>query len=183
MRRLLVPILLVSIGLNLGLLYHQWRSPGDAAKPRASREFRDRERREIEPDRLIDHRMRQMVRTLELAGDQEDRMRHVLERFVPEIVERRRTLTTAHRGLREELAQPDVDVERFRARVHELNEAQSSIDSLVAEAMLEETAVLEPGQRSRYLELSPLGPLGSHGVRLHRGDRAERERPPARGGS
>lgn len=185
MRRLLFPLLMVSVGLNLGLLYHQLSASGERQWSRerrlASRESHRREPRELDPSRLVGHRMRQMEHALDLSEAQRATTRAVLERFVPQIVERRRALEDAHRNLQEELVMPDLDVARFRSRVAELNAAQSAIDSLVAEAMLEEAATLTPEQRARYLELTPFGPMMQGPMGRPRGDRPRHGPPPERG--
>jgi Spy/CpxP family protein refolding chaperone len=186
MKRLVFPLLMVSLGLNLGLLYQHLADAGGkrwpAERRRAPLEAHRREHREFDPSRLVEHRMRQMVHTLDLTGEQQGATRGVLERFVPQIVERRRTLETAHRNLQQELAMPSVDDEQFRARVGELNRAQSAIDSLVAEAMLAEARVLTPEQRGLYLELTPFGPMmdGPHRRGPRKGS-SRREPPPDQG--
>lgn len=162
MRKLLFPLLMVSIGLNLGLLYHQLtdRSPDRwSPRHRMAREAGRRGPSVDEPDaeRGIRHRTRYLAEALGLSADQREEMSALLEQTVPRIMERKRAATDARRSLQETMAATPPDTEEFRRRVEKLNRAQAAVDSLVAEAMLAESSILTPDQRARYLELAPLG--------------------------
>jgi hypothetical protein len=72
MKRLVFPLLMVSVGLNQVLLYQHRADAGGQRWPterrRAPLEAHRRELREFDPSRLVEHRMRQMVHTLDLTG-------------------------------------------------------------------------------------------------------------------
>ena len=179
MRKLLFPLLMLSLGLNVGLLYHQFAGER-GAEPSAQRPPAPRGEgwrgggRELDAERFVRHRVAILTEALDLDEEQRARVRETLEDLIPRIAERRRSMMETRRSMQEELAGSPLDAEEFRRRRARLNRAQAEIDSLVAEAMLAEVAVLTPDQRSRYLELTPFGdppgpPPGKPRGRMRRG--------------
>lgn len=61
---------------------------------------------------------------------------------------------------------PEVDQDGIRRAIAELGQEQAVLDSLVAETVLQEMAVLTPEQRGSYLEMLSFemgGPRGGRG--------------------
>ena len=94
-------------------------------------------------------RAARMGRALRLDSGQRASMRSRLGSARPELHAARRQLAQARSEFRETLHQGNVGAARI-ARA-EVSRAQARLDSLSAEAMLAELAVLRPDQRERYV--------------------------------
>lgn len=179
MKRGWLLVLLVSLGLNLGLGYRLWQSgrqeppaphplahhgpqpgPGEPDGPDAERwgDFA----------RL---RLQRMAERLDLRPDQVDRLAEAQEARGGLLHERRMKVEEARRSLHAMMQADPVDEAAVRAVIADLGRRQAAMDSLAAEAMLQELKILDPGQRERYLRLLPLqggrspGGIGRRGAR------------------
>jgi len=113
-----------------------------------------RDRAQSEPSagfspRWHGQRTARMGRALRLDSSQRASMRSRLGSARPELHAARRQLAQARSEFRDTLRQGDVVAARV-ARA-EVSRAQARLDSLSAEAMLAELAVLRPDQRERYV--------------------------------
>jgi Spy/CpxP family protein refolding chaperone len=160
MKRLIVLLLLVSVGLNVGLLL----KTRDAGGPPAVREGRWRQERALRPAfddtsgwrEVIARRLDRMADRLDLTPEQREAFAAAQEAAGRQMRERRRLLSTAQQRLRELTADGSVSTEALRDAMLDLRARQTAMDSLAGEFMLRELEILEPHQRALYLELLPL---------------------------
>lgn len=85
----------------------------------------------------------------------------VLEEYMPRILAQREQVHDARRDLAAGYSDTEMDAARFRTLVQRLSAAQAALDSLAAEAMLGEAAVLSPEQRRSYVTVTPWGRLAA----------------------
>lgn len=97
-------------------------------------------------------------RVLRLDPQQRARVDAQLETLRPRLREARQQAATQHLAFRRALARNDAGAVRIAAT--RAARAQAQLDSLSAEAMLQEIAVLEPGQRQRYVRWNFRAPRG-----------------------
>jgi Spy/CpxP family protein refolding chaperone len=87
---------------------------------------------------------------------------------------RKRIVISEKRDLLHDLVTSEVvDQDQIRAAIAELGQEQAVLDSLVAETVLQEMAVLDPDQRGRYLEVLSFEKQG-YGRTRGRGGRGSR---------
>lgn len=155
-------LLALSVGLNAGLLYvtfsTQRISPihhgyPDHPPPRESGHIR-----QITPKSrydLIRGRIDHLSRVLELDSSQQEHMGIYLKRILPVAFEQREVVTSLQKSLPLRITDPDIDSTQIRTLLRELNMEQARLDSLVAETMLGELALLTPEQRHIYATVMP----------------------------
>lgn len=174
MKRIWVLILFISLGLNLGLGLRMFRDPGPAG--RGMRTERDGKSRRAEgrwADRdsttrleMFNRRVDHMGDVLELDAGQREVFRRV-HTETGRLLMRKRIIISEKRDLLHDLVtSPDVDQDGIRRAIAELGQEQAVLDSLVAETVLQEMAVLTPEQRAGYLEMLSFemnGPRGRRG--------------------
>jgi hypothetical protein len=101
-------------------------------------------------------RLECLARFLRLDEEQYAEMIRVREEMLPRILAERDEVQRARHAVREEYGKPAVvGPARIRLLVRSLTEAQARLDSLVAETMLQEAALLSVEQRTRYFESMP----------------------------
>ncbi len=156
-----VLVLLVSLGLNLGLglrLLGDRRGPDPRSHSRLDRESRRGQGRWAEQDstarrNMFSRRMDHIADRLELSAEQKEVFRKV-HMETGRMLMQKRVLISEKRDLLHTLVTSDeVDQDRIRRAIGELGQEQAVLDSLVAETVLQEMAVLDPDQRARYLEM------------------------------
>jgi len=136
-------LLLFSLGLNVAFITLAAVRTRDT--PRAGRAV---QHADYSP-RWHGRRAALLGRALHLQPEQRAAVREQLGTMRPELQASRRELHLARSDFRDALRRNDVPGARqARARV---SRVQSRLDSLSAEAMLAELAVLRPEQRERYL--------------------------------
>jgi hypothetical protein len=184
-KRWLILLLLVSLGLNAGLFYRlssgsrsSEPGPGGARGSRSARGGADLGAvmgDSASWNRQVDHRLRDLVRRLDLQPPAAENFAHVHRAHARQIWRAGGELRDRRLALRDAMLAPDRDPPRIRLAVVRLTEAQARFDSLVAEAMLAELAALPRERQDQYLELVPWqrwGGGGGHGPRQHRRHRA-----------
>jgi len=161
MKKIWVLVLLISLGLNLGLglrMFTDRGRPGDRRGPHRgelSHGFQGRwaERDSVTRQQMFNRRIDRMADTLGLDPDQ----REIFGRVHAEtgrLLMRKRLVIAEKRSLLHDLVTSEVvDQDGIRAAIAELGQEQAVLDSLVAETVLQEMAVLDPDQRGRYLEM------------------------------
>ncbi len=161
MKRGWVLVLLISLGLNLGL---GMRLLGDRGEPdgrsysRLDGESRRTYGRWSDQDttarrKMFSRRMDRIAERLDLSAEQEEAFRQV-HTETGRMLMQKRVLIGEKRDLLHSLVTSDeVDQDRIRSAIGELGKEQAVLDSLVAETVLQEMAVLDPDQRARYLEM------------------------------
>ena len=143
-RRWLIPLLLLSLGLNVGLLVVRFAPP--------------RHRRPPPPPGMSDVlrvHLSRMTEDLGLSDEQRQDLQVVYDETFTKILE----ATARTRQTREELATyyvgPQFDTEELERILGRLNAAYGELDSLVSGTILREAAILTSEQRRRYLEVMP----------------------------
>jgi len=117
------------------------------------------------------NRLACLARFLHLDEEQHAEMITIREEMLPRILAERDKVRRTRHAVREEYGKPAVvGPARIRLLVRSLTEAQARLDSLVAETMLQEAALLSVEQRTRYFESMPWrkhgpGPGPPHGRR------------------
>lgn len=178
MRRGWFLLLILSLGLNAGLLYAIASGRGSAPELSV---FQTVVGRQPQPDprfpgpgphppdgppcprecsgrldSVACDRLECLARFLRLDEEQYAEMIRVREEMLPRILAERDEVQRARHAVREEYGKPAVvGPARIRLLVRSLTEAQARLDSLVAETMLQEAALLSVEQRTRYFESMP----------------------------
>lgn len=94
-------------------------------------------------------RAHRLHRELGLDPQRRDQLRDSLEPLGPEIADARRDLFLARRGFAEALHVDDPDREAVMRLRTEVSRLQAQLDSLVAEALLRESTILDLDERMR----------------------------------
>lgn len=184
-------LLTLSLGLNVGLLVVHFtgpmascfippffkQGPGQLAGPGyggGNTPWQEGVRPVL--DRVMKHRMGRMADRMGLEQSQRDQLGTVLESMIPLILQAKENVAIAREAIREEYLTEEIDSDAVRAAVAELNAQQTRLDSLVAEAMLQESLVLTSEQRERYMRSMPW-------ARHHRSEGGGGPRHHGRGGT
>lgn len=185
-------VLFASLGLNAGLVWRviserdkagQTVRAADPAVLERSESFGARPWRRPSQAVLADssrwsemaqHRLDRLAQRLGLEGEQRRRFTAVHLQAATEIRRQRLAVSEARRELYRIYTASEIDRDAVAAAVAELTVRQGRLDALVAEVLSEELALLDRGQRERYLALMPWEVGGERPEAKHRG----RERPP-----
>lgn len=166
-------LLLLSVGLNLGLLLGGWRRasapepfPPDA-RPRLGGPEAPGEGPPAGPgERMLLEGAERIANRLDLEEADRERFLAIQREFVEGMVEARRRQARARLELRRELTAPEPDRERIDLLVTESAEAGARIDRLLAEHVLRSREILDGEAEQRYLHfLARLGSGGPPGPR------------------
>jgi len=178
MKRSGLLILLVSVGLNLGFVWHMWRTeaePSDLHPRHGSRwsEMHDRHwpaKGDTAAWRTMGHRrLDRVTARLELDPGQAEAFRRTQQETVKRLAGKRTLVSDSRARLRALMAEDVIDSVAVRTTLFELGRRQAVLDSLVAESFMAEMAVLDPEQRAHYLRMMPFGGGAGPGNRSHRG--------------
>ncbi len=183
-------VLLLSLGMNAGVLYTllSERTRSVPPPPRffhpGRGPFHGEERfppgRRPRPilKRMLEKRMGRMAERLDLDDVQRATLADLLDRMLPRIFDERERTESAREEIRALYELENVDPDAVREAVSRLNDAQSRLDSLVAETMLLEASILTPEQRKKYAGALPWGlpggPGGPHPPKKSRPFRSDR---------
>lgn len=175
-------VLLVSLGLNLGFGLSVWRGrtgSGDHGHPGSGPEHSTGHRGHwaaqdtVARTRMFERRMDHIADLLELAPEQKGAFQRV-HRETGRLLMQKRVLIAEKRDLLHSLVtSEDVDQDGIRLAIADLGREQAVLDSLVAETVLQEMEILEPGQRGHYLEILSFE-KGGPGGRRGRGGQGQR---------
>ena len=176
-----VLILLISLGLNLGLGLRLLGDRGGSEGRRDSwqnRDFRGARGRWADQDsvarkKMFTRRMDHIADVLDLDSGQREVFSKVHMKTGRMLMQKRVLIAEKRDLLRSLVTSDSIDQEGIRRAIAELGQEQAVLDSLVAETVLQEMDVLEPGQRSRYLEMLSFD-KGGAGPRRGRGGRGAR---------
>lgn len=149
--------LAVSLGLNAGLLWMHfsdgappWRDrPGPSAMRPPGARF---------PERLAEFHLERMTRELDLTDEQQGALRALLSESTPRLTAIRARMVSARDALADAYRGSTLDESAIRTIVSGLNRTKVELDSLTAELLLQEAALLTPEQRERYADVMPFGP-------------------------
>lgn len=159
----LIILLLLSVGLNLSLGYRLWRGTAVVEEQApVSVEGHHREFPRTEPDSLwqhgmMDRRLRHMTEALNLRPQQVQALQDIQRQSGGMVRRGGRDLFDMRRRMRELFKAPQPDPEQVRSVIQAMGRRQAQLDSLVTETIMQEMAVLDPGQREAYLEMLPMG--------------------------
>lgn len=179
-------ILLVSLGLNLGLGLRQWQIRQEVSV-RSGEQRHDRMEHPDRPAHALPdsgrwgdfarQRLQRMAERLDLSPGQVALLADAQETRGRLLHENRRQVESLRSSLHALMQVEPVDEDRVRSAIADLSRRQASLDSLAAEALLQEMQILEPDQRIRYLRMLPLQgrPLGPGGRRGGPGGNAGEE--------
>ncbi len=157
MKRGWLLLLILSLGLNVGLLFRplfggpplrpRFLNAADGPGGAAS----------VHPrwDRFAERRLERLAGQLGLDPAQRERLLTIRRGGMESMSDRRDAVHRTRLALRTAYLSDPVDTVAVRARLTELGAAQARVDSLVAAVMLREIAVLTPAQRAPYLEALP----------------------------
>jgi Spy/CpxP family protein refolding chaperone len=168
----LIVALLLSVGLNLGILatlaVSRLRPPAEQSTdlPR--------------PAQLSPEQSWRLARYLRLDGEQRRRFVELHRELVAQMRPRRERLQELRRELREELASEWPDRDRLDRLTAEMGEAAAAVDRTLAEHLLALREVLDPEQERAFRRV--IGRLGAPRLRdrLRPGRQPGRWLPPSR---
>jgi len=156
-----VLILLISLGFNLGLglrLLGDRGEQGGLQQFERAGEFPRAHGRWADQDttarrKMFTRRVERIAVMLDLGPEQQEAFQQV-HAGTGHMLMRQRVLIAEKRDLLHALmTNEEVDQDRVRGAIGELGREQAVLDSLVAETVLQEMAVLDLTQRARYLEV------------------------------
>ncbi|MHB8079919.1 MAG: Spy/CpxP family protein refolding chaperone [Candidatus Krumholzibacteriia bacterium] len=178
MKRGWLLLLILSLGLNLGLLFRPLLGPPSSRPPLACLAG---EPDTVPPGRphgehFAERRLDRLVRQLGLDPAQRERLAAIRRTGLEPMMGRREAVHRARLALLAAYRSDPTDTVAVRTRLAALGAAQARVDSLVAAVMLRELAVLTPAQREAYLEALPwegehARGAGRGAARRGRGDR------------
>lgn len=151
-------LLLLSVGLNLGLVWTIRQQAGTAPGQR-EREFGSPRGAGAADStawaELAERRHRMLVEHLGLAPDRARELDRVHADWMPRIHTWRREVERRRLALGEAYREPGLPDSLVWDRLDRLSRAQAGLDSVVTSALLAELRVLTPEERDRYLRLMP----------------------------
>ncbi len=183
MKRFLVLLALISLGLNVGLWVRlsseQTRSapgcipsePHSVLHERGKPSDRHPEKGERGAFRrgIVDKRLEYVIKQLGLDNDKASEFKEIHGKAIEGFKEQRQTIVKAQKTLVEAAGQPGFEISIIRPLIAEVGRQQAKLDSMVTETMLQELEILDDEQRSRYMEILPFGTLngrrGGKGLR------------------
>lgn len=183
-RWLIVVLLLLSIGLNIGLLAQRGREKRQREERREARlEARQNPgsagSREARERPLLKRLLDRMVDEVGVKGEQRDKFVAIQESFFDRTLATREKLRQSQRALRENLSSPQPDRALAENQAAEIAAAQKEVEAAFIENFFATSAILDQDQRQRYSKLvSELRRLrwDRHGRSEERRQRRERSK-------
>ncbi len=174
MKKLLVLVILVSLGVNISLGIRLWQdnhrfSPRDRSWGPADRPGpggpagADGGESGVFWSGVMERRLNHVVHRLGLDQDQENAFRNTHQKAAERFLRQRNMVQEARRRLMVEASGEDFSGKRLRPLIAEVGRQQVKLDSMVTETMLQEMDILDPEQRLKYLRILPLNRFGSRG--------------------
>jgi Spy/CpxP family protein refolding chaperone len=146
MRPIWILVLGLSLGLNAGLLYREFATGHGDHRGR---------RTPPTAEEIVKHRLSELQGNLALTPDQEKSLRAILEETIPRVMAQSDSVRRVRARLAGEYAGATIDTAAVRAALDQMNAAQASLDSTIAESLLREASLLTPEQRVQYVEHLP----------------------------
>jgi Spy/CpxP family protein refolding chaperone len=184
MKRIIYLILAVSVGLNIGLLATTLvvkKGPGRMGPPGPGQPGG----RNGDPARMIDEHIKGMTQHLGLDSGQQTAIRNIMEMYGPEMEELRSEVDQVTGTLADIYSAPEFDANLFKEKARQVTMIRAQLDSLSAESLVAESAILTPEQRRLFAEVAtgmggpPQGPPRGKG-RQGPADRGGPPPPPPR---
>jgi Spy/CpxP family protein refolding chaperone len=174
MKKILVLILLISLGLNISLGVRTWKdsrrlpmgeqgwnksgkpAPGGGDGPGHGRNgtfWRE----------VMHRRLAHVADQLGLDEEQAVAFQNTHEKAAEGFLTQRSKVQEARRQLMEAVSGPDFGEEKLRPLIAEVGRQQVKLDSMVTETMLQEMEILTSEQRKEYLRILPINRFGGSG--------------------
>ena len=175
--KLIYLLLAVSIGINVGVIattvVNQTTQRPQGPPPGPGGGGGPDQGPPPDPARLVEGHLQGITRHLDLDPDQQAAVRAVMEHHAPRLVRLQKEVAVTSRRLTAAYAAPEFTPDAFRALAVAATTARARLDSLSAELLVAEAAVLTDAQRRKFAEVAPS---------LHSGPqrRPEGNRPPPR---
>jgi Spy/CpxP family protein refolding chaperone len=155
---LIVALLLLSIGLNIGLLAQRGREKRERLDRREARlEARQNpesaESRTARERPLLKRLLDRMVDEVGVEGEQRDEFVAIQESFFDRTLATRERLRQSQRALRENLTSPQPDRALAASQAAEIAAAQKEVEAAFIENFFATSAILDQDQRQRYSKL------------------------------
>jgi len=172
MKRLWFLALAVSVGLNAAMLYQHFTRPApmqprprggafgpgpDAGPPGEPGDS------PTSFEHMIERRLHRMTGELGLREDQVRALRAIGTAHIDRLDSLRRESRAARDSMRDLLSGAVIDSVRVREQARRLREVDTRIGVLITDNLIREAAVLDPGQRSHYLEMMRFDRRGRRG--------------------
>lgn len=168
-------LLLISLGLNLGLVSRLVRPGQEQALPGAGGRHQESRRWERPAPgdtaawhKFMGRRIDHLTERLDLSPEQVEYFQGAHSRKNHAVREKRHELVRLRTHLGELMAAELIDRAAVRLAMAEMGRRQAEMDSLAAETVMGELEILNPDQRVRYLDFLPKG-SSHHGGRGRRG--------------
>lgn len=153
-------LLALSIGINLGVMGMTLLN-GGAEQPLGPRP--DGPRGEADrgpgvrpnPEQLVQRHLQGMTQHLELDAEQQQAVRLIMERYMPEQAERQLRVDQTSNQLSRAYAAPVFDAAQFRRLTEAASRAHLELDSLSTVMLVAEAEVLTPDQRRKFAAAAP----------------------------
>lgn len=151
----IVILLLLSVGLNLGLLAQRGTGKPDRASSRVagSRDAGNAERAKERRERAREELLERMVDKVGVTGEQRERFLAIHRGFFERTRDMRDQQRRAERALRENLASATPDRALAEVQLAEIAAAKKEIETTFVENFFDATAILDTDQKARYREL------------------------------
>lgn len=179
-----VVLLLLSVGLNIGLLAQRGREKRERQERREARlEARQNpgsaESRAARERPMLKRLLARMVEEVGVQGEQRGKFVAIQESFFDRTLATREKLRQGQRALRDNLSSPQPDRGLAESQAAGIAAAQKEIEAAFIESFFATSAILDPEQRQRYSKLvSELRRLrwDRHGRRDERSSEERRQR-------
>ena len=187
-------ILLISLGVNLGLGYRILNPPADQENfggrgrdgefhrgrgrsekgeegPTREKGLRSSRRDSSSWRQLMEGRLNRVAKRLELTPEQLSVFQSTHQENAAGFLAQRRMVNQAQDQLHSLIIEGTVDPDSVRLAIRAVGRQQAVLDSLITESILGEMEVLNPEQRSQYLQILPIFKNQTQGRRSSRGGR------------
>ncbi len=181
MKKILILVLLVSLGLNVGLGVRLWK--GHSVFPHSGRSLDRHGSAKITEGSsrggrhgsgggrdgkfwrsVMDRRLAHVVDELKLTEEQAVAFKKAHQDASVEFLAQRVKVQEARRQLMEGASAPGFGVEALRHLIADVGRQQVKLDSMVTETMLQEMEILDEDQRRQYMRILPINRFGSSGT-------------------
>ncbi len=143
-RRWWIPLLFLSLGLNVGLLVVRFLPRRPPPPPPIQERLP-----------LLEEHLSRMTEHLGLSDAQRGELRAVYEKVFPDLVACRSRVREARGELETSYQTPSLNLEALRERLERLVSVQAEFDALMTETIVQEAAILSADQRRLYIERMP----------------------------
>lgn len=175
MKKILVLVVMISLGLNLGLGVRFWKESRDISRPGNNLEFCEPVD-QSGPGRqdgsgggrdgsfwrgVMERRLAHVSDRLGLDPEQAEAFKKTHQEAAVGFLAQREKVQAARRQLMEATLGTDLEVGALRHLIAEVGRQQAKLDSMVTETMLQEMEILDEEQRREYMRILPINRFGN----------------------